>query len=132
MSVKVTLEGHVLVVRLDGQVTVEDVERIAGRLVEGAAQQQTKLSVLGIVRGLPRMPSREARRAMRGHRNAIRNACAEVHVVLESGGWLAAAGLRLASSLRASAERVRVHFHASERAARLALEPNSVAAVAST
>jgi hypothetical protein len=132
MSTKVTLEGHVLVVRLDGRVTVEDVERIAGRLVEASAQQQAKISVLSIVRGLPRMPSKEARRAMRSHRNAIRNACAEVHVVLESGGRLAAAGLRLAASLRASAERVRVQFHASESDARLALEPNSVAAVAGT
>jgi len=132
MSVQVSLEERVLVVRLEGRVTPEDVTTITGRLVAGAERSGAKIAVLAVVRGGVRIPDEEAKRAMRANRDAIRSAVAEVHVVLERGGVVGGLGMlfgKAAQWLRPG--RALASFHRDETQARRALDAAGFGALAS-
>jgi hypothetical protein len=123
MSVQVALENRVVTVLLEGPVSASDVATITRQLTDGVNQHREKVAVLAVLRGSIHLPGKEAKQAMRVHRDAIRSSVAEVHVVLEGTGLFGGLGGLLLGQASRWMRRgpAPAHFHRNEAQARRVL-----------
>jgi hypothetical protein len=127
MSVEVSREGQLLVVRLQGAVSESDVHTVAHSISGGGAPQGAPRAMLAIVGPGIRRPDERAKLAMRSHRELLRSA-GELHVVIEGRSMLAQLGFFAAKASRLlSSRRPPVQFYRDEAEARRVLRASGLA-----
>jgi hypothetical protein len=121
MSVEISRDEAVCVLRFSLPVTAADVDAVAQALQAVPRAAGQSLAVLAVMRGKIARPDAEARSVMRTHRELLRS-CDEAHVVVVDAGLIAKLSIGLLGPSQLLARRKpAVFLHRTEARARRAL-----------